>query len=505
MRCLQLVIAFAAGLLFPLIARSEEPKASRPNILFIFSDDHATQAIGAYGSKINKTPNIDRLAKEGMIFRTCCCTNSICAPSRAVILTGKHSHINGVIDNEVTFDGSQQTFHKLLGKQGYQTAWIGKWHLKSEPVGFSHFEVLYGQGQYYNSPLRTPKGRMPTTGYVTDVITDRTLEWLKNGRDKDQPFMLVYSHKAPHREWEPGPKHLTMYDDADIPEPPTLFDDYEGRTSWAKKATMRIADHMTPRDLKLVTPANLTKEQREKWDAAYGPKNEKFKEANLQGKDLVRWKYQSYIKDYLRCIASVDDNIGRVLKYLDETGLAKNTIVIYSSDQGFYLGEHGWFDKRWMYEESLRMPFIVRWPGVVKPGSEDRHLVQNLDFAPTFLDLAGVPIPDDMQGRSLVQLLKGDARRWRQAIYYHYYEWYGPNTVHNVTRHYGIRTERYKLIHYYLIDEWELFDLQKDPDELKSVYEAEDYKATRATLKDQLAALRTKYKVDEFKEPPVRK
>lgn len=504
MRCRLLTLACAAGLLLPSMAPSEEVR--KPNILFIFSDDHATQAIGAYGSKINKTPNIDRLAKEGMIFRTCCCTNSICAPSRAVILTGKHSHINGVIDNDVTFDGSQQTFPKLLQKQDYQTAWIGKWHLKSEPTGFNHFEILYGQGVYYNAPLRTPKGRVPTSGYVSDVITDRSLEWLKNGRDKDKPFMLVYSHKAPHREWAPDAKHLTMYDDADIPEPATLFDDYSGRTSWAKKATMRISDHMTPGDLKLVPPGTMTKEQREKWDAAYGPKNEKFKEAKLEGKELVRWKYQRYIKDYLRCIASVDDNIGRVLQYLDETGLAKNTIVIYSSDQGFYLGEHGWFDKRWMYEPSLLMPFIVRWPGVIKPGSEDKHLVQNLDFAPTFLEIAGATIPEDMQGRSMVPLLKSESPKdWRKSIYYHYYEWYGPNTVHNVTRHYGVRTERHKLIHYYLIDEWELFDLQKDPEEMKSVYADAAYADVVKELKAELAKLRGQYKVDGFKEPPVRK
>lgn len=505
-----LVLAFLL-LLNPVFAQAQPNVKQRPNILFIFSDDHASHAINAYGSKINKTPNIDRLASEGMLFENCFCTNSICAPSRAVILTGKHSHVNGMIDNRRSFNGAQQTFPKLLQKAGYQTAIVGKWHLKSEPTGFDYFDVLFGQGPYYNPQLRskeTPnrKQSKPITGYTTDILTDRALGWLKSGRDKNKPFMLMYQHKAPHRNWQPGPDHLTTFDDKDIPEPATLFDDYKGRTSWAAKATMRIDDHMNQRDLKLVAP-KLTKEQMEVWNKAYGPKNQKFKEANLKGKELVRWKYQRYIKDYLRAIQSVDDNLGRVLKYLDETGLAKNTIVIYSSDQGFYLGDHGWFDKRWMYEESLRMPLIVRWPGVVKAGSRNKDLVQNLDFAETFLDIAGVDVPKDMQGRSIVPLLKGETPKdWRKSIYYQYYEWYGPGTVHNVQRHYGVRTDRHKLIHYYLIDEWELFDLEKDPDELKSEYENEKYADVVKELKTELTRLRKHYKVDQFKEPlPKRK
>ncbi len=481
-------------------ARAE---ARRPNILLVFTDDHAAHAIGAYGSRINKTPNLDRLAAEGMLFRNCFCTNSICAPSRAVILTGKHSHVNGVIDNAVTFDGSQQTFPKLLRKAGYQTGWIGKWHLKSDPTGFDHWAILIGQGTYYNPAFKTPKGRVATTGYATDIITDMALDWLKKGRDRDKPFFLTYSHKAPHREWAPGPDHLTLYDDVTIPEPPSLFDEHEGRTSAAKKQEMTVAEHLTPRDLKLVPPGNLTKEQRAKWNAAYGPKNEAFKKADLKGKELVRWKYQRYIKDYLRCVASVDDNLGRVLKYLDESGLAKDTVVVYSSDQGFYLGDKGWYDKRWMYEESLRMPLLVRWPGVVKAKSESAELVQNLDFAQTFLDIAGVKAPDDMQGRSLVPLLKGEAPKdWRKSIYYHYFEY---PAVHMVQRHYGVRTARHKLIHYYLIGEWELFDLKTDPDERKSVHADPAYADVLKELKAELERLREQYKVKDFKEPPPRR
>jgi arylsulfatase A-like enzyme len=478
----------------------------RPNIIFIFTDDHASHAISAYGSKINTTPNLDRLAAQGMLFRNAFCTNSICAPSRAVILTGKHSHLNGVIDNRVAFDGAQQTFPKLLQNAAYQTAMIGKWHLKSDPTGFDYWQVLPGQGHYYNPEFKTPEGQVKVTGYVTDIVTDLALDWLKTGRDADKPFMMMYQHKAPHREWAPGPNHLTMYDDVTLPEPPTLFDDYANRTSAAKQQEMTLSDHMhLGYDLK-VPPSpddereyqmwkrihdRLNDQQRDAWDAAYGPKNEAFRKANLTGQDLVRWKYQRYVKDYLRCIASVDDNIGRLLDYLDQSGLAKNTIVIYSSDQGFYLGDHGWFDKRWMYEESLRMPLIVRWPGVTKPGSENKDLVQNLDFAETFLDIAGVKQPADMQGHSIVPLLKGKTPDdWRESIYYHYYEFPG---AHMVARHYGVRTDRHKLIHYYEINEWELFDLENDPDELKSVYDDPANAGLIKRLKTELTRLQAQY------------
>lgn len=481
------------------------PSQNPPNIIFIFTDDHALQAISAYGSIINQTPNIDRLANEGMLFRHAMVTNSICAPSRAVILTGMHSHHNGVLDNRLPFDSTQVTFPKLLQQQGYQTAMIGKWHLKSQPTGFDYWKVLPGQGNYYNPDFLTENGRERIEGYVTDIVTDLSLEWLKN-RDSDKPFLLMSQHKAPHREWSPGPSHLTTYDGEDIPEPETLFDDYQNRSSAASMQEMTIKDHMylgydnkiwqltdstkdTWSDRAVFNLLNrMTPEQRAQWEAAYNPKNEDFIEADLEGEELVRWKYQRYIKDYLRCIASVDDNIGRLLDYLDESGLAENTIVIYSSDQGFYLGEHGWYDKRWMYEESLHMPLIVRWPGVVAPGSENTDLVQNLDFAETFLDIAGASIPDQMQGKSLAPLLQGQTPDdWRKSIYYHYHEYPG---AHSVQKHYGIRNDRYKLIHYYELDEWELFDMQEDPMEMRSVYGDPGYQGIQEGLKEELKTMK---------------
>lgn len=490
------------AVLAALLFASAGVGAERPNVLLVFTDDHASHAMSCYGSKINKTPHLDRIAKEGMLFRNCFCTNSICAPSRAVILTGKHSHRNGIIDNRLAFDGAQQTFPKLLRKAGYQTAWLGKWHLKSDPTGFDRWSVLSGaggQGTYYNPEFKTNKGVQKTEGYVSDLITDMALDWLGKERDQSKPFFMVYSHKAPHREWEPGPKHLTLYNDVDIPEPETLFDDHAGLASPAHKQEMTVEKHLTPRDLKLVAPRNLTPKQLEAWNAAYKPIIDEFEKKKLSGKELVRWKYQRYIKDYLRCVASVDENVGRVLKYLDDSGLAKNTVVVYSSDQGFYLGDRGWYDKRWMYEESLRMPLLVRWPGVVKEGSENRDLVQNLDFAQTFLDIAGVAQPKDMQGRSIVPLLKGETPKdWRKSIYYHYWEYPGP---HAVQRHYGVRTDQHKLIHYYQAAEWELFDLKADPGERKNVYADKNYAGVVKELKAELERLRDECGVKEFKEP----
>jgi arylsulfatase A-like enzyme len=493
------LLAILVVVALALPAPAAEP-ARRPNILFVFSDDHAAHAISAYGSKINVTPNIDRLAKEGMLFKNCFCTNSICGPSRAVILTGKHSHINGFMDNaaRTVFDGTQQTFPKLLRAAGYQTAMIGKWHLKSDPTGFDRWSILTaggGQGTYYQPEFKTEKGIIKTEGYVTDIITDQALSWLEKERDKDKPFLLMYQHKAPHRSWEPGPKQLGLYRDKDIPEPATLFDDWAGHASPSKEQEMTVARHLTDQDLKLVAPKNLTAEQKKAWDAAYDPENEKFRAAKLEGKDLIRWKYQRYIKDYLRCVAGVDDNLGRVLKYLDDSGLSQNTIVIYSSDQGFFLGDRGWYDKRWMYEESLRMPFIVRWPGVVAAGKENTDLVQNLDFASTFLDIAGAKIPDDLQGRSFLPLLKGTTPAdWRKAIYYQYYEYPQP---HKVAPHYGIRTATHKLIYFPLTQEWELFDLVKDPGERTSIYADPANKERITELKSELQRLRTLYKVPE--------
>jgi arylsulfatase A-like enzyme len=490
----------------------EASGADRPNILFVYCDDHAYQAISAYqsvsayGLPLNQTPNIDRLAREGMRFDNCFVPNSICGPCRAVVQTGKYSHLNGFFCNGDRFDGRQQTFPKLLQKAGYQTAIVGKWHLASDPAGYDYWHILIGQGPYYNPPMIENGTRVQHTGYTTEIITDIALDWLKNRRDPNRPFLLMYQHKAPHRDWEPGPKYLSMYDDVTIPEPDTLFDDYATRGTAARTQDMTIAKTMNDRDLKFVPPRNLNPDQLEAWNRAYEPKNEAFRQANLQGQDLVRWKYQRYMKDYLRCIAAVDDNLGRVLDYLDEAGLAGNTVVVYTSDQGFYLGEHGWFDKRWIYEESLRTPLLVRWPGVIEAGSVNRDIVSNLDFAETFLDVAGVPVPGDMQGRSFVPLAKGRTPDdWRTSFYYHYYEF---PAVHSVRRHYGVATGRYKLIHFYPnrwdpnpIDEWELYDLESDPKELGNVYGNPRYAAVQKELHQELDRLRRELKVPD-PDPP---
>ena len=479
-----------------------DPEPQRPNILLVFTDDHAAHAVSAYGSVLNQTPNIDRLAAEGMLFANAFVTNSICAPSRATVLTGQFGHLNGVPTNRDSLHSTAVTFPGLLQDAGYNTALVGKWHLKAKPQGFDYYEVLRGQGPYYNPLLLGQEDSIRYTGYTTDIITDRALEWLENGRDPDEPFLLMYQHKAPHRSWSPGPDQLDLYADMEMPEPVDLFDDWEGRTSAAGTQEMTIERDLTLRDLKLDERTDLTPEQRAVWDAAYGPRNADFEAAGLEGDDLVRWKYQRYIKDYLRAIASVDDNLGRVLDYLDREGLAENTVVIYTSDQGFFLGDHGWFDKRWMYEESLRTPLIVRWPTGIAAGMVNEDLVQNLDLAETFLDLAGVDVPDVMQGRSLVPLLQGETPvDWRDAIYYQYFEYPG---WHMVRRHYGVRTRTHKLIHYYEIGEWELFDLVNDPDELQSVYGEQEYADVQAALEVRLLELRSQYAVpDEDRVPYV--
>ena len=445
-----------------------QSSGARPNIIFIMADDHASHAMTCYGSRINKTPNLDRIAGEGMRFDNCFCTNSICAPSRAVILTGKYSHLNGVRDNRLRFDGSQQTFPKLLQETGYQTAMIGKWHLKSDPTGFDYWHVLPGQGAYHNPQFIEMGERAKHEGYVTDIITDFTLEWLRTRREASKPFMLMCHHKAPHRRWEPGPKHATMYEDVKIPEPVTFNDDYRTRSAAAHEQKMSILHDLTTRDLKGVEPP-----------------------AGLSEQALKEWKYQRYIKDYLRCVASIDDNVGRLLNYLDEAGLSDNTLVIYTSDQGFYLGDHGWFDKRFMYEESLRMPLLMRHPRLIKPGSINDDIVLNLDFAPTFLELAGVEKAKDMQGESIRPLLRGKTpRKWRKSMYYHYYEYPGS---HSVKRHYGLRTKRHKLMHFYHdIDAWELYDLERDPHELNNIYGDPANAALVKRLKAELERLRRK-------------
>jgi arylsulfatase A-like enzyme len=468
----------------------------RPNILFIMSDDHAYQAISAYGSNRNKTPNIDRLAKEGMRFDRAFVTNSICGPSRAVIMTGKYSHLNGFPDNsgQAWFNGEQTTAPKLLKAAGYTTAVVGKWHLNSDPIGFDDWHILIGQGPYYNPRLKTPAGIVEHSGYTTDIITDVALDWLKTKRDKNKPFFLMYQHKAPHRNWQPAPRHLDKYKDVTIPEPETLFDDYAGREKPAAENEMSVANHLTPLDLKLVPQPGLTPEQQATFMKAYEAENKKLAESSLTSIDRTKWNYQRFVKDYLRCVDAVDENVGRVLDYLDESGLAKNTVVFYTSDQGWYLGEHGWYDKRWMYEESFRTPLLIRWPGNTKPGTTTDKMVMNLDFAETFLDIAGVKVPAEMQGVSFKPILEGqDPADWRKSVYYHYYEFPTPHHVHP---HLGVRTDRYKLIHFYTIDAWELFDLEKDPHEMKSVYKDPAYASVVADMKKELKRLMEQYQDD---------
>ncbi|MBN2408163.1 MAG: sulfatase [Candidatus Aminicenantes bacterium] len=492
-----LVLALAVAAWMLPACRREKPAgrtALQPNILVIMSDDHAAHAISAYGSRLNATPQIDRIAREGMLFANCFCTNAICAPSRAVILTGRYSHLNGVRDNAVAFDGAQTTFPKLLQKAGYQTALIGKWHLKSDPTGFDYWTVLPGQGEYYNPDFIEMGVRKRREGYVTDILSDLAVDFLERSRDPSRPFLLMLHHKAPHRAWQPAPRHLNLFDEADIPLPETLFDDYSGRSRAALEQEMSVKDHFREEtDLKMgPPPERLNAEQREIWEKAYGPKRAAFLQKRLAGRELVLWKYRRYMEDYLGCIAAVDESVGRVLDALERSGASENTLVIYTSDQGFFLGDHGWYDKRFMYEESLRMPLLVKLPGSIPAGSVNDELVLNLDFGPTFLELAGVPVPADMQGRSFAGLLFGQkAGDWRKAVYYHYYEY---PAVHMVKRHYGIRTRQFKLIHFYHdIDAWELYDLEKDPEELMNVYEDPAYLEARRELAAELLKLQGVY------------
>ncbi len=495
----------------------------QPNILFIMSDDHAYQAISAYSDHLLQTPNIDRIAQEGMLFSNACVTNSICAPSRAVILTGKHSHLNGKIDNRMPFDTTNITFPQLFQDAGYQTAMFGKLHFGNNPKGVDDFMILPGQGNYINPRFITAEGDTTITGYVTDIITDLTLDWLQNERDDSRPFMMAYLHKAPHRPWWPRPDKFEEFTKKTFPEPANLFDEYENRGTAAKTAEMNLLKHMMYSHDSKVRPETLeemgdlvkpeVKEYPRSFYGPYGRANEEQKAVyepvldsinnffrenwpSMTDEEKMRWKYQRYMQDYLACISSVDDNIGRVLEYLDESGLAENTIVVYTSDQGFYLGEHGWFDKRFIYDESFKTPLIVRWPGVVPAGSTSDQMVQNLDFAPTFLAAAGIDIPADMQGESLIPLLKGDNDAWdREAVYYHYYEY---PAVHMVKRHYGIVTREYKLAHfYYDVDEWELYDRLNDPSEMNNVYDDPQYADVVAELKEKLAELRVQYKDSE--------
>ncbi len=491
------------------LALSAQATEKPLNILLIFTDDHATQAIGAYGSTLIETPNIDRLAERGVVFDNSFCGNSICGPSRATVLTGLHSHQHGFMVNENTaFNGAQQTFPKLLQQVGYQTALIGKWHLGSDPTGFDYWNILPNQGSYYN-PNFYEKGENTDPkmwkwgdryeGYVTDITTDLSIEWLEQ-RDQTKPFLLMSQHKAPHEPWDPPQKYLTLFDDIEIPEPPTLFDDYANRSITLASNTTTIAEFMWHRSFHYTHPsdrpptalARMNPEQRAAWDAAYGPKNKKMLEADFTPKEMAQWRYQRYIKDYLRCITSVDENIGRLLDYIEENNLMENTVVIYASDQSFYLGEHGWYDKRWMFEESFRMPLIMHWPGVTKPGSRIEQLVQNIDYAPTFCEIAGISPPYNMQGESLKTIIDNPQAPWREDVYYHYYEY--PN-IHNVPPHEGVRTDRYKLINFYKHDGYNLFDLKTDPNEMIDLSNHPKYTKVMEQMKKRLAALRKQYDV----------
>ena len=522
---LPLFICFIAGLAFIACqskqTTNEVVDKKPPNIVFMMSDDHAYQAISAYSKKLINTPNIDRIAQQGLLFTNACVTNSICAPSRAVLLTGKHSHLNGKIDNRFPFDTTQITFPQILHDAGYQTAMFGKLHFGNSPKGFDQFRILPGQGTYYNPDFITKhEGRIRVEGYTTDIITDMTLEWLEEDRDPEKPFLLMYLHKAPHREWLPAPRHYREFTKKKFPEPASLFDDYSGRGRAAKEAEMNLLTHMNwagdskihpdlMDELGIAETANWDKaaferevgrqnaEQRAAWDEVYGPINEDFKKnyPNMSQKDLMSWRYQRYMQDYLGSIAAVDEGVGEVLDFLEKNGLSENTLVVYTSDQGFYLGEHGWFDKRFIYDESFKTPLLVQWPDVIKPASVNTQMVQNLDFAPTLLHAAGITPPSDMQGENLIPLFQGDTANFRDAVYYHYYEY---PAVHMVKRHYGIVTEEFKLIHFYDdIDEWELYDRKNDPQEMQSVYDDPAYKDVVENLEKKLAELRVKYKDSE--------
>jgi arylsulfatase A-like enzyme len=472
--------------------------SARPNILYIMSDDHAFQAISAYGSNRNQTPHIDRIASEGMRFDRCYVTNSLCGPSRACILTGTYSHINGMYDHYSTFNDKLPTFPKLLQKAGYQTAIVGKWHLTSDPAGFDYWDVLPGQGKYYSPEFVTAEGKTEIKGYVTNLITTKSLEWLKNGRDPKRPFLMMVHHKAPHRPWDPASTKLAKYENKEYTEPLTLFDDYATRGHAAKDAEMRISQMNPSADVKLWDEKDndrhwlyqqLTPEELAEWEKHIDPRLAKFQAAAPKGNDRTKWFYQLYMRDYLGCIESVDESVGQLLDYLDESGLAENTIVVYASDQGFYMGEHGWFDKRFMYEESLRTPLVIRWPGVVKPGSVEKRMVSNLDFAETFLDAARIEAPKGMQGRSFVPLLAGETPKdWRTSFYYHYYE--GENREHRVPKHEGVTTGDAKLMRFYTIDEWQMFDLKNDPRELKNVWDDPKYTDLQEKLLAELVRQR---------------
>ncbi|MEZ5980121.1 MAG: sulfatase [Planctomycetota bacterium] len=476
---------------------------SRPNILFVYCDDHATAALGCYGASHAPTPAIDALAAQGLVFDRAYCANAICAPARATVLTGRYSRANGVTTNAEVFDPASSTFPKQLQAAGYETALFGKWHLKSDPTGFDTWEILPDQGSYYEPDLHGPDGDRRVHGHCTEVVTDLALDWLREERDPSKPFCLMVQHKAPHRAWRADSGDFDAVEEGSLPEPATLFDDWSGRSAAASSTTMTIANDLyLEYDLKVPLvdgePANgpdrwaksvdgrMDAEQRAAWDAFYGPANAAFRADTPRGDDLVRWKYQRFLADYLRCVAGVDRSVARLLAELDELGLADDTLVVYTSDQGFFLGEHGWYDKRFAYEPSMRFPLVVRWPGRVEPGTRDAHLVQNVDFAATFCDLAGVAAPDGAQGASLVPLLTGDPPVvWRDAVYFRYEE----VGIHDVEPHRAVRTDRYKLLRFDRLGASELYDLRADPDELVNLAERTEYAPLRRSLEEELERL----------------
>ncbi len=502
--CVFVIGALTAGVAQTALAQQKKPM----NILYIMSDDHSYQTISAYDNRFVHTPNIDWIANHGVRFTESFVANSLSGPSRACMLTGKHSHKNGFTDNTRTFDGSQQTYPKLLQKAGYQTAIIGKWHLTSYPTGFDYWDILTGQGDYYNPDFILNGKKIRREGYVTNIIADLTIDWMENKRDKDKPFCVLMHNKAPHRVWSPDTCDLDLYNDVEYPLPENFYDDYAGRKAAAKQKMNIMRDMDIVYDNKMADKENeihsnkdleawgranynrMTPSQREQWDRHYDPIIKKFKQAGLTGKALAEWKYQRYMHDYMRVVASVDRNVGRVIDYLRKHDLLDNTLIVYTSDQGFYMGEHGWFDKRFMYEESFRTPLLMYLPGG-KHG-DVKEMVQNIDYAPTFLELAGVPVPKDIQGMSLLPLLQGkNVKNWRKSLYYHYYEY---PAEHSVCRHYGIRTERYSLIHFYNdINTWELYDIKKDPESMHNLYGKPGTEKLTRKLKKQLLDLQKMY------------
>lgn len=490
--------------------------AQKPNIVFIMADDHAIQAISAYGhpiSKLANTPNIDRIAENGAIFQNSFVTNSICGPSRAVILTGKHSHINGFRQNGDHFKGSQPTLPKMLQQSGYNTAVFGKWHLHGYPEGFDHWKIIVDQGNYYNPDFIEHGDTTRIEGYATDIITNDALQWLQQDRTDSLPFFLMVQHKAPHRNWMPALRHANLYDSIQFPLPDSYFPDFNKQ--WASKEQLQTIynDMYEGHDLKMTKSFGstqllnnpwttdfdrMTPKQRDAWEAAYLDKNNDFHKAHLTGKDLAIWKGQRYLQDYMATIAAVDEGVGKILDYLEESGHDKNTLVVYTSDQGFWMGENGWFDKRFMYEESFKTPLLMQLPGTIRPGTKINAMVQNLDFAPTFLELTGFSnLSKDMQGESFFGLLNGTLNEddYRDVVYYHYYDY---PAFHMVKKHYGIRTKRYKLIHFYDdIDTWELYDLEKDPNEKMNLIMNTDYAQVLHRMRVKLDSVQTHYKVTE--------